>query len=89
MKAATVFDETFFEENSLFILLWNEPSGSFSHRFKGTFRDDTGAVTIEIQTSRPETHTDDMATWLLFLPIKPEYADAESVRILTSIKNTK
>ncbi len=89
MKAAAAFDEDFFEENTLFVLLWNEPSGSYSHKFQNAAYDEAGNITIAVQTTRPQLYTDDMATWLLFLPIKSEYADTELVSILISIQNTK
>lgn len=89
MEAAAVFDETFFEENALFVLLWSEPSGSYSHEFRSVTCDKTGEITVAMQTTRPQLHTDDMASWLLFLPIKPEYAETDSVRILISIQDTK
>ena len=89
MKAAAVFDETFFEENALFVLLWSESSGSYSHEFRSVTCDKAGEVTVVVQTTRPQLHTADMATWILFLPIKSEYADTEPVNILISIQNTK
>ena len=87
--AAAVFDEAFFEENALFVLLWSESSGSYSHEFRSATCDKAGEVTVVVQTTRPQLHTDDMASWLLFLPIKPEYADTESVSILISIQDTE
>lgn len=89
MAAAAVFDEAFFEENALFVLLWSESSGSYSHELWSVTCDKTGEVTVAMQTNRPQLHTADMASWLLFLPIKPEYADTESVSILISIQDTE
>ena len=63
------YDETFFKENSLLLVYVGASSGSFRFGVNSVFCDgDTLCVHVE-QTNSPEICTDDMAGWLITVPV--------------------
>lgn len=83
-ELAACYDDAFFEEHALFVVLWNEGSGSYQIQFERMLCDENGAIIIGLETTKFITETCDMATRLLFIPVDAAYIDAETVQMTTT-----
>ncbi len=62
------YDEAYFSERDLIVVLLEEGSGSIRHKVNTVYRDDTtGRWTIDIERIIPDTCTEDMAGWRIFV----------------------
>ncbi len=73
LAALEKYDEGFFEEHSLIVLLLEEPSGSVSHVCEGVSLLG-GALQVEIHRSMDGIGTADMANWAALIEIGTKYA---------------
>ncbi len=78
---AAQYDEAFFEENTLNIIMFHRSSGSYSHKDAAAYLCANGKIIVRLTTNSPDMWTCDMATWLLFLPQDKETTNAEFDRI--------
>lgn len=69
MDACHRYDERFFENSYLVLVLLEEGSGSVRHKVAGIEKTDD-AVLVKIQRIVPEMGTDDMAQWHIILEVK-------------------
>ena len=74
---AAQYDEAYFEENMLNIVIFNRPSGSYTHKDATAYLCANGKIIVRLTTDTPDIWTCDMATWLLFLPQKGEIEPME------------
>lgn len=75
LDACDKYDDTYFESNNLVLIILQESSGSIGHEITDVraHRDEKGTAlgwNITIKTIIPETATDDMAHWHLFLEVQ-------------------
>ncbi len=62
------YDEAYFAERDLIVVFLEEGSGSIRHKVTKVSRDDTtGQWTIDIERIIPDTCTEDMAGWKIFV----------------------
>ncbi|MBO5867681.1 MAG: hypothetical protein J6Q54_02080, partial [Oscillospiraceae bacterium] len=57
------YDEAFFAENYVVLILLEEPSGSIRHKVASVSQFEDGRVGIAVERQVPEVGTDDMAKW--------------------------
>ncbi|MBQ7600281.1 MAG: hypothetical protein IJU57_06390, partial [Clostridia bacterium] len=70
--ACEKYDDGFFREHSLILVLVEEGSGSVRHEITAVSAGDGGSVTVDIVRSVPEEMTDDMAEWHIIIEISKE-----------------
>lgn len=81
LDAVSRYDEVYFSENVLLMVLLEEGSGSVRHEVKSVSKDDE-QVFIEIDTQSPEIGTCDMAEWHILIETKRmEGLKAENVTV--------
>lgn len=83
---ASQYDEAFFAENALNIVMFHRSSGSYTHKNATAYLCANGKIIVRLTTNSPEMWTCDMATWLLFLPQDKEIANAEFDRIFADFE---
>ncbi len=78
LDACDAYDEEFFEENALIMVLLEEGSGSIRHKVKRVTVPDpvmsTLGIKVEIDSIVPEACTDDMAGWHILISVNKEDA---------------
>lgn len=68
--AVTAYDEAFFVEKSLIVIMLEEGSGSVTHDVVGIDYDSaTGESVVKIKRNVPKEQTDDMAEWHILVEI--------------------
>lgn len=93
MDATKQYDDTYFENNDLIVVMLEEGSGSIGHEVTGlivTPLQNNGKqyeVQPEIKRIIPECGTDDMAEWHILIEIGKEYGESVSELQLPSIVN--
>lgn len=71
LDACDAYDDEFFEERDLILILLEEPSGSIRHEVSDIRRDfENGGWRVTIDRLLPESGTDDMAEWHIFASIQ-------------------
>lgn len=73
LDACDRYDAEYFKEKVLVLILVEEPSGSIRHEVKDVTLSG-GKLTMNINRSVPETHTDDMAEWHIFVELSADVA---------------
>lgn len=68
-KQAALYEETFFEEHSLIVLMIEESSGSVRHSITDIEVYANGFVNIGLERNVPEVGTCDMAYWYIFVEV--------------------
>lgn len=77
---AQKYDEAFFENHIVVIVILEDPSGSIRHKVtKASVTDKT--LTLQIQDISPRVCTDDMAAWVVFVELDKEYENVSEVKI--------
>ena len=71
--ACNGYDEAFFRDNYLLMVLLEEGSGSISHRVQQVMTASEGRISVSIDTIEPECGTCDMAQWHIILELSREY----------------
>lgn len=80
IDAAQKYDEAFFEDNALLLVLMQEGSGSNRHRVMDIQKhDDT--VTVEVDRLLPEPFTCDMAMWHIIIEQPKGDLEGQSIKI--------
>ena len=67
LDACDRYDDAYFENRILVLVLLQEPSGSNRHQVSSVVKDDTGMLNIRITSLIPEAGDCDMAQWHLFI----------------------
>lgn len=70
LNQADKYTKEWFENNDLVLILLEEGSGSIRHEVRGVVKETDGSYTVSIARLCPQTFTDDMAEWHLFLEMK-------------------
>ena len=81
LDACDGFDETFFVDNYLLLIVLEEGSGSITHRVNKVVQTPQEELQIQIETTVPEICTADMAQWhiVLALPRDGALPDAQNI----------
>ena len=91
--AVKQYDDDYFKENDLILVLLEEGSGSIEHRVLGMTatplenQEKQYEIQPMIQRTIPEVGTADMAEWHILIEISKEYGASESKLLLPSITN--
>ena len=72
LDACDQYDEAFFEKNYLIFVLWEEGSGSVSHKVKSVQQTVDHKISISIDRIEPEVGTCDMAEWHIILELSQD-----------------
>ncbi|MCL2628599.1 MAG: hypothetical protein FWD44_07900 [Oscillospiraceae bacterium] len=70
------YDDSFFSDNFLVVIITGEPSGSIRHKMTSITKKDT-TFQINIDRHHPEMQTADMASWVIALELNNIFADYE------------
>ena len=81
LDACDRYDDAFFEEESLILVLLEEPSGSIRHRVTAVQKAESGSLTVNISHIVPEIGTDDMAQWHIFVETAANVADTDDITV--------
>ncbi|MBQ8267330.1 MAG: hypothetical protein IJZ21_02985, partial [Clostridia bacterium] len=73
--ATSEYDESFFENNSLFIIYVTANSGSYRFDVDSVYCDDDSFRVHIKQTNNPESVTQDMAGWFVTVAVKNDIVD--------------
>ncbi len=93
MDATKQYDDAYFENNDLIVVMLEEGSGSIEHEVTGLIvtplqnNETQYEVRPEIRRIIPECGTDDMAEWHILIEIGKEYGESVSELQLPSIVN--
>lgn len=71
--ACAGYDEAFFQENYLLMVLLEEGSGSITHRVQQVTTASEDRISVSIDTIEPECGTCDMAQWHIILELSRDY----------------
>lgn len=80
IDAIEKYDETFFEDNALLLVLMQEGSGSNRHRVKDIQKEDD-MVTVEVDRLLPEPFTCDMAMWHIIVEQPKDDLEGQSIKV--------
>jgi len=69
LDACDCYDEAFFKNQALVLVLLEEGSGSIRHKVTEVLSQPDGTFTLNIQTITPEVGTCDMAEWHIFVEL--------------------
>ncbi len=91
LDAVDNYNEDFFENNFLILIVLEEPSGSITHKINKTFITTDDKCRIEIETACPDFCSDDMEYWHILIEISKEnapknYKDIELIKDNEHIK---
>lgn len=70
LDEAKNYDEEWFKENDLLLVVLQEPSGSNRHEITGVTEHSDGSYSVSIRRLIPLSGTEDMAGWHLFIDLK-------------------
>lgn len=73
LDASEKYDESYFKDQILVLVLLEEGSGSIRHNVAKVERSEDGKLHMDIQKRVPEVGTEDMAQWHIFIEIGKEY----------------
>lgn len=73
------YGESFFENNALLLVLWETNSGSVQQSVSFSRVGDT--ATVKIDTSMPEYGTNDMANWIVVVPVKGSMLQLDQILV--------
>lgn len=76
------YDETFFEHNTLLLIAYEENSGSITHEIDN-IQIDNGELIVNVERTKPQAGTTDMAAWHLIVELDRDEYDFESYDVLT------
>lgn len=79
LTQAADYDDAFFADHTLLLLLQETATGSARHAVYLSESDDTLTVTVSV--TAPEYATDDMAQWFLLVPLERAAADGKNLTI--------
>lgn len=80
LDACDRYDDAFFENRSLILILLEETSGSIRHKVTSV-QQTTDKVTVNISAIVPEIGTDDMAQWHIFVETDAEVVDKRDILV--------
>lgn len=80
LDACDQYDDAFFEDHRLILVLLEEGSGSTRHKVTAVRQNQDGELTVDIETIVPEVGTCDMALWHIFVETT---ADIESEKAVS------
>ncbi|MBE6876572.1 MAG: hypothetical protein E7496_07600 [Ruminococcus sp.] len=75
------YDDAFFAEYDLLVVLKEEGSGSFWHEVQGISVDSENNCTVTIDRHMPETCTEDMAYWAICIETEKQIEQMNSVSV--------
>lgn len=81
LDACDRYDDAYFAEKCLILILLEEPSGSIRHTVTAVQQAKNGKLTVNISTITPEAGTDDMAQWHIFVETAATVADASDIAV--------
>jgi len=71
LDACDKYDETYFEDNNILLIILAEPSGSIRHNVSEVrLSREKVDYLVSIERIVPEVYTDDMATWHIFIEVE-------------------
>ena len=77
------YDETYFSEHILALVVLEEPSGSIRHEVEEVFIND-GVLTFQIKRNVPEVGTSDMAQWHIIVEMKKSEVNTTRTAVIIS-----
>ncbi len=86
LNAIDKYDNAYFKDSILILILLEEGSGSIRHTVKGA-KDKQGLVEIAIERITPEIGTDDMAEWHIMIELKKADYKASDINVQISDSN--
>ncbi len=81
LDACDRYDDAFFKEHRLILILLEESSGSNRHRVTAVRQNADGKLTVDIENIIPETGTCDMALWHIFAETDADIADEHDISL--------
>lgn len=84
IDAVSAYDEAFFEEKCLVLIVLEEPSGSYRHNVTNVVLE-SGVAAVSISRIIPENFTDDMAEWHIIIELAKEAAEYEFRADITDV----
>lgn len=81
LDAIDQYDDAYFQDNVLVLVLVEEGSGSIRHEVTEVKQMDT-VIEIRIKRDVPEMGTDDMAEWHIMVELARESYDTEEIRVI-------
>lgn len=81
LDACDRYDDAFFADHNLLLILLEEGSGSIRHSVETVLRSLEGMLRVKITRQVPEVCTDDMAQWHLILEVGKKMPGAEDVQV--------
>jgi len=82
LEAVQAYDEEWFEDHQLVLVVLEESSGSVRHEVKSVVKTQEGEGVIEVIRRRPDVGTTDMAKWHLVLEMaKESFANGDQIRV--------
>ena len=82
LDACDRYDDAYFKENCLILILLEEPSGSIRHTVTAVQQATNGKLTVNMSRITPEIGTDDMAQWHIFVETAAGVADADDITVV-------
>ncbi len=79
LDACDRYDEAFFQDKALLLVLLEEPSGSIRHKVTSVQQRADGKLSVNISPIIPEAGTDDMAQWHIFVEVAADIADEDEI----------
>ena len=81
LDACDRYDDTFFKDKALILILLEEPSGSIRHKITSVQQHSNGKLTLNIFTISPEIGTDDLAQWHLFVEVATDIDNEDDITL--------
>ena len=82
LDASSKYDESYFADHILLLVLLEENSGSIRHNVAKAERTEDGKLHLNIQKRIPEVVTTDMAQWHIFIELGKEYNVASNADVI-------
>lgn len=79
-KAVAAYNEAFFENNALILVVLEEGSGSVWHNVERLSRQN-GTLQIDIRRTTPEVYTTDMAQWHIILEVDKKLTKNAGIKV--------
>ncbi len=78
-EAIKVYNQSFFKNHKLILVLLQEGSGSTRHKITGVGKNSDNKLEIKIETMSPEVGTCDMALWHILIDVDREIDDEKNI----------
>lgn len=83
LDACDKYDEAYFDDNALILILLEESSGSVRHEVTDVSRDtDSGGCCVTIRRRVPDVGTCDMAEWHILVEVRASQLTDDAVRVV-------